>query len=106
MPNGDPRDGFFYPTLTLMMDSYYTSPASRAAEFVFACVYSLLVSADLFIIECDVNYAYFGNQSFFILAYYYKILKAITFSSNFEIHTDMWFCNVLADKTEPSSVNV
>ena len=22
MPNGDPRDGFFYPTLTLMMDSY------------------------------------------------------------------------------------
>ena len=22
MPNGDPRDGFFYPTLTLMIDSY------------------------------------------------------------------------------------
>ena len=22
MPNGDPRDGFFFPTLTLMMDSY------------------------------------------------------------------------------------
>ena len=22
MPNGDPRDGFFYPTLTLMTDSY------------------------------------------------------------------------------------
>ena len=22
MPNGDPRDGFVYPTLTLMMDSY------------------------------------------------------------------------------------
>ena len=22
MPNGDPRDRFFYPTLTLMMDSY------------------------------------------------------------------------------------
>ena len=21
MPNGDPRDGFFYPTFTLMMDS-------------------------------------------------------------------------------------
>ena len=21
MPNGDPRDGFFYPTLTLMIDS-------------------------------------------------------------------------------------
>ena len=23
MPNGDPRDGFFYPILTLMIDSYY-----------------------------------------------------------------------------------
>ena len=22
MPNRDPRDGFFYPTLTLMLDSY------------------------------------------------------------------------------------
>ena len=22
MPNGDPWDGFFYPTLTLMIDSY------------------------------------------------------------------------------------
>ena len=22
MPNCDPRDGFFYPTLTLMIDSY------------------------------------------------------------------------------------
>ena len=22
MPHGDPRDGFFYPTLTLMIDSY------------------------------------------------------------------------------------
>ena len=22
MPNGDPRGGFFYPTVTLMMDSY------------------------------------------------------------------------------------
>ena len=25
MPNGDPRDGFFDPTLTLMMDSYILS---------------------------------------------------------------------------------
>ena len=23
MPNSDPRDKFFYPTLTLMIDSYY-----------------------------------------------------------------------------------
>ena len=23
MPIGDPRDGFFYPIITLMMDSYY-----------------------------------------------------------------------------------
>ena len=25
MPNGDPRDGFFYPTLTLIMDYYIPS---------------------------------------------------------------------------------
>ena len=25
MPNGDPRDGFFYPTLTLMIDSHNIS---------------------------------------------------------------------------------
>ena len=25
MPIGNPRDGFFYPTLTLMMDSYKPS---------------------------------------------------------------------------------
>ena len=25
MPNGDPREGFFYPTLTLMLDSYILS---------------------------------------------------------------------------------
>ena len=25
MPNGDPRDRFFYPTLTLMIDSYIIS---------------------------------------------------------------------------------
>ena len=27
MPIGDPRDGFFYPTLTLMIDSYNPGPA-------------------------------------------------------------------------------
>ena len=27
MPNGDPRDRFFYPTLTLMMDSYSLQPS-------------------------------------------------------------------------------
>ena len=25
MPNGDPVDGFFYPTLTLMIDSYFSN---------------------------------------------------------------------------------
>ena len=29
MPNGDPRDGFFYPTNTLMIYTYNMSPASR-----------------------------------------------------------------------------
>ena len=33
---GDPEDGFIYPTLTLMMDSYthYITDSSRAAGFV------------------------------------------------------------------------
>ena len=26
MPNGDPREGFFYPNLTFMMDSYIVLP--------------------------------------------------------------------------------
>ena len=30
MPNGDPRDGFFYSTLTLMIDSYKTAPQKTA----------------------------------------------------------------------------
>ena len=91
MSKGDPRDRFLYPTLTLMMDSYNTSPASCAAEIVCTYVYNLLFILDHFIIECDVKYTNFGDQSFFILAYYYKklILKAITFSSTFEICTDM-----------------
>ena len=29
MPNGDPRDGIFYPTLILMMDSYITLADER-----------------------------------------------------------------------------
>ena len=33
MPNGDPRGGFFYPTLTFMIDSYYLAEAERAGCF-------------------------------------------------------------------------
>ena len=29
MPNGDPQDIFFYPTLTLMMDSYSLEAVSK-----------------------------------------------------------------------------
>ena len=36
MPNGDPQDGFFYPTLTLMIDSYNF-------EFI-VCVYLFLAA--------------------------------------------------------------
>ena len=31
MLNGDPRDGFFYPTLTLMIDSYKTDDVTATA---------------------------------------------------------------------------
>ena len=30
MPNSDPQDGFFYPTLTLMIDSYNVAHILRA----------------------------------------------------------------------------
>ena len=32
MPNGDPRDGFFYPTLTFMIDSYIMSPEATCIQ--------------------------------------------------------------------------
>ena len=36
MPNGDPRDGFFYPTLSLMIDSYNLI-SSAYYLFIFFC---------------------------------------------------------------------
>ena len=35
MPNGNPRDGFFYPTLTLMIDSYNLLMILCAEPFYF-----------------------------------------------------------------------
>ena len=35
MPNGDPRDGFFYPTLTPMLDSYYVYRGGRPMHAVY-----------------------------------------------------------------------
>ena len=32
MPNGDPRDGFFYPNLTLMIDSYIMRASKALLE--------------------------------------------------------------------------
>ena len=38
MPNGDPRDGFFYPTLTLMIDSYNVElPESVSSSVLCVC---------------------------------------------------------------------
>ena len=36
MPNGDPRDGFFYPTLTLMIDSYILSQG-KISDILIRC---------------------------------------------------------------------
>ena len=33
MPNGDPRDGFFYPTLTLMTDSFILTSVLFGADY-------------------------------------------------------------------------
>ena len=36
MPNGDPRDGLFYPTLTLMIDSYnFTGHVSVMGDLLY-----------------------------------------------------------------------
>ena len=32
MPNGDPQDGFFYPTLILMIDSYMLTSGMCLAQ--------------------------------------------------------------------------
>ena len=34
MPNGDPLDGFFNPTLTLMLDSYILAQGIRISEIL------------------------------------------------------------------------
>ena len=50
MPNGDPRDRFFYPTLTLMIDSYSLiarQTNQHAAHFQYNVLNNLPV-ADLY----------------------------------------------------------
>ena len=50
MPNGNPLDGFFYPTLTLMIDSYslvgfeLCSTSSGSSLFANVPIYGFLVS--------------------------------------------------------------
>ena len=51
MPNGDPRDGFFDPSLTLMIDSYILVSFMRKLAFLYNCaivvkmyLFSFLVS--------------------------------------------------------------
>ena len=41
MPIGDSQDGFFYPTLTLMMDSYYSSRIRvKVLEYLWQILYN------------------------------------------------------------------
>ena len=64
MPNGDPRDGFFYPTLTLMIDSYIMSLALSSSISSTRChmfVYDLLVCHFLINSDCLVLYKMDGN---------------------------------------------
>ena len=45
MPNGDPRDGFFYPTLTIMIDSYIIIHWSSVThQYIY--VYEITVTLD------------------------------------------------------------
>ena len=38
MPIGDPRDGFFYPTLTLMMDTYNIKWVKTAETLIWCAI--------------------------------------------------------------------
>ena len=40
MPNGDPLDRFFYPTLTLMID-FYAVPITTATDKIFGDIFVL-----------------------------------------------------------------
>ena len=62
MPNGDPRDGIFYPTLTPMIDSYCLAEAERAGCFALIvflllcgcqCSISLSHGATCWSVICD-----------------------------------------------------
>ena len=53
MPNGDPRDGFFYPTLTLMIDSYILEHYGVLCP-VLLCFFIANQLANLLLIQVDV----------------------------------------------------
>ena len=62
MPNGDPRDGFFYPTLTLMMDSYIMCSTCLCVIQIFKilAIASVAVQADVIYMhihgpQCEKN---------------------------------------------------
>ena len=38
MPYADPLEGFFYPTLTLMIDSYIIEPVKMFVKNHFGCI--------------------------------------------------------------------
>ena len=40
MPNGDPQDGFLYPILTRMIDSYIPSVFSRVNANIFVSIFT------------------------------------------------------------------
>ena len=43
MSNGDPQDGFFYPTLTLRVDSYVTQAVTRGLSIVFELTHMVVI---------------------------------------------------------------
>ena len=64
MPIGDPRDGFFYPTLILMMDPYILAqlirisedlPWDRKSYFIHVILPSCHVRAIYFITSSEFN---------------------------------------------------
>ena len=62
MPNGNPQDGFFYPTLTLMMDSYRSHLPDRdccnlRSSISFSKADISLSKADISLSNADVIFS-------------------------------------------------
>ena len=51
MPNGDPQDGFFYPTLTVMIDSYNMTQLYVLLRHTWLFIHLQISNSSIFTIQ-------------------------------------------------------